>query len=265
MKFSQRQGITKVRSILQEDEIDTDLRNSLWNLFELTIFKPLNGHDFVEQEPGFRIIRSIWLNFFKLPLDELKGYWPQDKDFIREWFFKAQWHEKYDLVEYVAVDLKETAKWHYIHLANRILEKELSAFRFVQDQLTRITSNGDTEALNKALTNADRFLGVRSHLENALDKLGNRQHPDYRNSIKESISAVEALCQQLTNDPKATLGSTIKRLQKGGIIIHQSLEKAWSALYGYTSDEGGIRLPCWMSQVSTRVMLATCWCLAVLS
>ena len=44
-----------------------------------------------------------------------------------------------------------------------------------------------------------------------------RKAPDYRNSIKESISAVEGMCQAINNDANATLGQAIKRLGEAGI------------------------------------------------
>jgi len=37
------------------------------------------------------------------------------------------------------------------------------------------------------------------------------------------------------------LGRTIKKLKENGVHIHTALENAFSALYGYTSDENGIR------------------------
>ena len=65
--------------------------------------------------------------------------------------------------------------------------------------------------------------------------------PDYENSIKESISAVEAICCIITDDDKATLGKALGKLEQAGITIHGSLKSAMEKLYGYTSDENGIR------------------------
>ncbi|MBP3664562.1 MAG: hypothetical protein J6J03_05305, partial [Tyzzerella sp.] len=56
-----------------------------------------------------------------------------------------------------------------------------------------------------------------------------------------SISAVEALCCIITNDKRATLGDALKKLESKGIKLHKALQSAMSSLYGYTSDEGGIR------------------------
>ena len=64
--------------------------------------------------------------------------------------------------------------------------------------------------------------------------------PDYRNSIKESISAVEAICRLISNDPKATLGPAVKQVSAKA-PFHPAFEKGLAALYGFTSDEDGIR------------------------
>lgn len=69
--------------------------------------------------------------------------------------------------------------------------------------------------------------------------LSDRENPDYENSIKESISAVEAMCNEIVGK-KSTLGEALKQLKKEN-KIHPSLESAFEKLYGYTSDASGIR------------------------
>jgi len=84
------------------------------------------------------------------------------------------------------------------------------------------------------------FPAVRKHLHRALELLSDKKKPDYRNSIKESISAVESITQELSGNPKATLGEALKILEKKN-KLHPALKVAYLKLYGYTSDEGGIR------------------------
>ena len=93
--------------------------------------------------------------------------------------------------------------------------------------------------LQQSLVSND-FPAVTTHLERALELLSDRKNPDFRNSIKESISAVEAMAQIVARDPKATLGDALKTLDKSK-KIHPALKDGFSKLYGYTSDEGGIR------------------------
>ena len=58
--------------------------------------------------------------------------------------------------------------------------------------------------------------------------------------LAKSISAVESMAKEITGKPKATLGEALKVLEVSN-KIHPSLKESFSKLYGYTSDEGGIR------------------------
>jgi len=72
--------------------------------------------------------------------------------------------------------------------------------------------------------------------------MASKKSPDYANSIKESISAVEAISQLITGNQKATLGDALRQLEnKLGGGIHPALRNAFNSLYGYTSDAQGIR------------------------
>src|SRR5699024_6978603 len=74
----------------------------------------------------------------------------------------------------------------------------------------------------------------------SLRMLSDKKDPDYRNSIKESISAVESYCSIMVREPKATLGKALAKIEVKN-DIHPSLKEAFNKLYGYTSDEEGIR------------------------
>ena len=81
------------------------------------------------------------------------------------------------------------------------------------------------------------------HISKANKLLADREKPDYENSIKESISAVEAICEIITGTKgkEATLGNMLKKLEDNGVAIHKGLKSAFNILYGYTSDANGIR------------------------
>jgi hypothetical protein len=122
---------------------------------------------------------------------------------------------------------------------NQFLERELSGFRFVSGHLTDITTTEEIEMLENTLADS-RFAGVTAHLQRALELYASRENPDYRNSIKESISAVESMARIVADNPKATLGDALKAIEKKG-SLHPALKDGFIKLYGYTSDEGGIR------------------------
>lgn len=88
-----------------------------------------------------------------------------------------------------------------------------------------------------------------------------RESPDFRNSIKESISAIESLCRELEGNQTAKLGAALNALEKKG-VLHPALKSAFSALYGYTSDAGGIRHALLneskLTNADARFMLVSC-------
>jgi hypothetical protein len=120
-----------------------------------------------------------------------------------------------------------------------VLEAENSAYRYVGGKFAEITNQSDLAAVGDAVQQSD-FPGAAQHLARALVLLTDRRNPDPRNSIKESISAVESACKQIAGTPKATLEDAIKILEKRG-DLHPCLKGGFSKLYAFTSDQGGIR------------------------
>jgi hypothetical protein len=102
-----------------------------------------------------------------------------------------------------------------------------------------ITSKQELEVLESEITDS-RFSGPAGHLLRALEHYADRQKPDYRNSIKESISAVESMASIVAEKPGATLSDALKVLEKKK-KLHGALKDGFIKLYAYASDEGGIR------------------------
>jgi len=123
---------------------------------------------------------------------------------------------------------------------NSILEREISGYRFVGEKIVPITAEEEIAEIEEALRTTESLTPVAIHLKTALAFMSDRKSPNYRNSIKESISAVEVICRLIAGSDKATLGQALKVI-KSKIGLHPSLEKAFSAIYGYTSNAEGIR------------------------
>lgn len=243
--FSQRKGLKLVKSVIQVDSMDSELRNSLWNA--LTIFYWDQVKDewlyHSENEKIDTLFKRLWHNYFKRPLDTLGDYWPETYKETREYFFNYNWYEVYDFIEFIASNYpdeynKVTPK--FMDFCNSVLERELSAYRFVGGKITQITSKEEVSEMEEALEISKPFKAVNTHLKRALDLLSDRKSPDYRNSIKETISSVEAICNLITKEKKASLGQTLKKIENK-VSLHPALKNAFSSLYGYTSDAEGIR------------------------
>jgi len=251
MKFSERYKYKPTKKILQIESMDEKLRNGLWSLLKVHCWDNVReSRDFYGEytgcflnERGNEEIKSLcnrlWFNYFKKPLDELSNDWVSVRELLRRYFYDCPWYEVYDFVEFVYNNYEEYYfKKKFMQNCNKLLEKEISAYRFVNGVIARITEKQEVEELEQALEESP--VPVKNHLRRSLELLSDRNNPDHRNSIKESISAVESLvATKLTND-KGTLGQLIKKLEKE-IGLHPALKNAFSNLYGYTSDEGGIR------------------------
>ena len=174
-----------------------------------------------------------------------------------------KWYEVYDFIEFAANNFpdKETNK-KFMETCNSILEAELSAYRFVGNEITQITSKEEIAEIDEALGSPIPVVNV--HLQNALKLLSDRKAPDYRNSIKESISSVEAICKLIANNEKTDLTGALSIIEREGKIdLHPSLKRAFINLYGYTCDADGIRHALKDEKVNSdfdeaKFMLVTC-------
>ena len=124
---------------------------------------------------------------------------------------------------------------------NNIFKQEFVGYRFLNGIVVPISDDIEVKEITQAINNPYEI--VRGHLHKASVHLSHRENPDYENSIKESISAIEALCEILTGlkGREATLGNMLKKLESTGAVVHGGLKSAFNTLYGYTSDANGIR------------------------
>ena len=243
--FSQRQGLKPVSEVVQVGAMNDELRNSLWNALDVAFW---STDGFVYGRHGSygeieKFSHVLWSYYFKKPVDSRPGDGHPSRgrlilDAIRDYFFSCEWHEVYDFLEFV-VRMYGKDKPRLADFLNKILERELAGYKFIDELIVDITDAQESELLAEALSDT-RFGPVTAHLERSLQLLADRKQPDYRNSIKESISAVEAMARIVAEAPKATLGEALKVLEKRG-RLHPALKDGFSKLYGYTNDDDGIR------------------------
>lgn len=236
MKFSEKKNYVKKVTEIQVDTMRSKLRNKLWNIFEGYSLRKIDPHknNNVNRYSKPKFIEDFYIDILDKPIDTISLNWGE---VVRKYFFECDWYIVYDILE-LALKRDLNKKFLQEEL-NDVLEQELSGYRFVNGICTDITAPEEIEMLEAAL-NDNIFPGVRKHLRKALELLSNKDNPDYSNSIKESISAVESLCQIITGKPKATLPDALKAL-KNGDKIHPALLQGFINIYGYTSDADGIR------------------------
>ena len=235
MSFSDRIGITEPKSALQIEEIDNALRNGLW---QASIEHLIREHvRYYPEDLIFkRLMSRIYVDFFKKPSDTVPYGHEKGIRAIRDWFFKTEWWNVYNFIEF----LLPLGADKFSARVSTFLEREKSGYRIIDGHLVPITDPIETSAIADATSSANFFSGAREHLHAAIDLFAKKPQPDYRNTIKESISAVESAARVISGNPKATLGDALKAINDK-MTLHPALREAMSRLYGYTSDEGGIR------------------------
>lgn len=230
--FSQRHSFTDIPE-LQLDDISTTLKTRIWNTIDKYILKkdpsPLQNDLFY----------SIWSDFLKQSINDLSGYWSDYHQTIYLNYFQLEWHEIYSFLEFIIAKKPDDIDL-LIYYINNILEEENSGYRIIDKTIAPITDSSQIQEIEKTLNSP--IIGTREHLQNALEKLSDKNKPDYRNSIKESISAVESMSKFYSQKKSATLGDLIMYIdKKSSDKIPPTLKEAFKKLYGYTNEEKGIR------------------------
>jgi len=241
LRFSDRMGITKPRTELYKKEIPPGLANKLWS----AIYYVLNPRPVLaSMDESIEIHHQLWLNYFKLSIDEMPCYDDGNlryEDLLgleKNYFFKGTWLEQLHYLEFIAQQFPSDSEFAFV--CNNCFTQELFGYRFIDNKITPITDEQELECLRDAIESGDKFEPVKTHLQEALVKFSDREKPDYRNSIKESISAVESICKIVSGNDRATLGDALKAIERKHQIPNM-LRVAFDKLYAYTNDDGGIR------------------------
>ena len=239
--FSEKYGYVASKEI-QYENISQELRNRIWNLFYQTEIKEggLSSERLSLTLKGAQTIEEKIVDRFGLLINVAKGKSTDEqlKQYVLKFF---RWYEVYDFIEIHISYLGEDNRKERIKQYNNLLEQEKAGYRVVNGVIAPITNESEIKAIEQASNS--KFLSVNQHIQKALNFYADIQTPDYENSVKESISAVEAMCCIINgmSGANATLGKAIKKLKDNGIHIHSAMENAFLSLYGYTSDENGIR------------------------
>lgn len=261
--FSERHGYKEVRSVIQRESLDSDTRLELWNLLAVL---PREFGKFYRDTTEHDILEALWVWYFKKPRDEM----PYDSvvwRMVKEAIFDRVWNEVLDLLESFAkhwerLESERSAglKRAYLKALNARFESELVGYRMIGLEITPVDSSAEADAITRALTDTDQIAGARHALDRAVELLADRSTPDYPNSIKESISAIEAVVKKVTGE--GTLGAGLAKLEAAGLTIHPALKGAWSKMYGWTSADNGIRHggieAADADQALAKYMLVTC-------
>lgn len=227
--FSERYGYAKPSDVIIREQITPEIESAICNSFEFL----RNGSYFMYCE----INKYIWTHFLN---KKIKDYTRKDVaiDYIEnceEWFLILDLidftinHSKFLIKEH---GFNDSVMFKFIDNLNFEFNRLNFAYRIVDGKVVEITSKDEINTIEDALLSNEE--NIKSHLSKALELYALKPEGDYCNSIKESISAVEAYCREKTGEN--TLGDALKKLEKVGIIIPNILKVAFDKLYAYTNQ-----------------------------
>ena len=250
MKFSERYGYVSPVKVLKRGEMDIECATAICNCFDYLHewLTKINSKSYYSDESYTLMEEGIWCFFLNKRRSDFYADFGSHKIVATEYLLSNnnKWYLKFDLIEFAISYMRKKYKQDriydniidsFIKLLNNTFKRLNYAYRIVDNKVVEITDDEEIKTIENALSQETM---VRTHLSEALKHLSDRPNPDYRNSIKESISAVEFVCRDITGE--STLGDSLKNLEKKGVKIPATLKSGFDKLYAYTNDKkAGIR------------------------
>ena len=235
--FSQRYGYRNVE--IEYEKVSKELLGRIWGIFYKEEY---DYYDTIQWENYTTGIEDMMIEMgipYEFPDNHIHKN--HNAEALQKYLSKGEWFVIFDFVErYLAKKDAPTAE-RMRSAFNQALTDEVSGYRIVGNHVVPVTNKAELQTIQEAMNTP--YSSVNRHIEKALELFADRRNPDYENTVKEAISAVEAMCCIITGltGASATLGNAIKKLEEHGVYIHSAMKKAFTSLYGYASDENGIR------------------------
>ena len=244
--FSERNKIKDVRTVVQIDDLDKKTRIKIWNLFcdsmEQVWKENSATTEFLKEFyceiieiPGDKIpVRDHRFPFNHRSNSDIPFNYHSNSDIydqFRDKILNGDYNIVLDIIELFIRSFK--IKKFNTKFDNLFKEKMVGYRIFNSGEIYPVANEEEYNEINEAMSKT-------YHIQKAIKYLYDKKKPDYENSIKESISAVEEVCRDITEMKKATLSDCLKCIEEH-IQLHNAFKDALQKLYGWTSDEGGIR------------------------
>lgn len=242
--FSERKGIKHFSDIVQVNSLNERTRNKLYSVIS-EIFDEL----YVDYDGNLKdeFVEYLYKELFSkterdIPKWGSDYYYEEVFNTIYTIIIQYDYTDIFTFIEGIIkfLDIADKATYNrynykntYIEAISNVFKKENVNYRIIDGKVTDIIDEEQINSIEDTLNNPYKV--VSEHYSKAIEQLYSVK--DYANSIKESISTVEAICQ-IINGSKETLGKALNNLK---IEIHPALKSAYSNIYGYTSDENGTR------------------------
>lgn len=244
--FSERYGYVEPSEVIIREKLTKELENAICSTYDLLQEKLSIYNRYLDYYEKLEL--HLWLYFLNNRRRSFYSYGTHKVVAVRCVLDpNLEWYKKLDLIEVTIGFLNQIADVEvvnnvkfFISRLNSEFERLNFGYRIIDNLVTKITDELQIETISKAINEPTIHESIKTHLSNALSLYAQRPEGDYRNSIKESISAVEVFCRDLTGEK--TLGKALSSFEKKGVSIPFLLKEAFQKLYNYTNQpDTGIR------------------------
>jgi hypothetical protein len=237
--FEQAEGAEALPAQLKPKEISPRLRALLWEAIYLSLERSHisvhRGSEFLE--PWANIFYVLHVDREHGMVDEFQNDFHRLAQKTKTTIATGNYVQVFGWIQYV---LRHGAPGDFAERIQDALTGARAAYRVVDgDTIAPFGSEAEAQTIERAFADlaTTEFHGARRHLRNAAEALTAGKSAD---SIRESIHAVESVVRVL--EPKGDFSKALENLDAKA-KIHTALRRGFTSIYGFTSDEKGIRHP----------------------
>lgn len=257
--FSERNGNVTPKNVIVKETVTREIVNAISTCLSLLKRDLEDADDLLygsiqnvsyDKLSYYKLGTAYWTEFLNQKYSDIPSGLTLDwtNESIYDHFLNDQnirWYRKLDCVEFVIAYMEEhfddvhrrKVKDNFVSEINRHFERLNYGYRIINGKITDIVSKTEIESIKMALAAVDT--SASGHLNQALALYSKRPNQDYQNSCKESITAVESICREITGEE--TLGKSLPKLQNY-FPLHQRLQESIQKLYDYSNQKDtGIR------------------------
>jgi hypothetical protein len=234
--FEQAEGFEPLPAQLQPKELSEELRALLWRVVHENMASDMRRGEF----------GGHWTSIFydkhtlrdHLMADEFENDADALMAPVKQLFVSGNYVHIFGFLQFVL--RHRSCPYRFPETIAHTLRYGRAAYRVLDGRtIIPIGSDAEQATLERAFADlaAKEFRGARSHLNTAGSELTSG---NYAASVRESIHAVESVARTLA--PSGSLSDALAQVEKSA-SMHSALKRGFTAIYGYTSDEKGIRHP----------------------
>ncbi len=235
LTFKEAEGLVPLPSQLNLRKTSPTLRARLYGVVHDRLLKDRDNYSANLREKSLAVMRHYCINKLGMMADELPRHRSKWLEYAKANYQADDYGKVFDFTQ---IFLRLMQEEDLSRQVSHILQDERAAYRLVDgDTIMPMSSEEEGAALNSALgaLEAGELVGPRKHLVTAGARL---TEGDYADSVRESLHAVESLARSKTG--KSKFSDALRELHNQ-IPMHGSFRAALEKLYGYASDEPGVR------------------------